>query len=105
MTGADRGPESDAGPSGVADLPEQASAVLVDALSHDLRTPLTSILGYSQLLAESLPPEQVAPEHRQALRIIQRNADRLVALADRLLCLETYVDSWEPSVPQRRHAG
>jgi len=58
----------------------------VGLVSHELRTPLTSIKGYVDLLlggeVGDLPNEQ-----REFLEIIQRNADREVALVNNLLDL------------------
>nr|WP_231126741.1 PAS domain S-box protein [Motilibacter aurantiacus] len=54
------------------------------AVAHDLKNPLTSISGYSELLFDlcggSLPPEGV-----QALDAVRRNADRMRTLIDDLL--------------------
>lgn len=56
---------------------EQARRDMVTGISHDLRTPLTSILGYLQLLEdESLSPE----ERRQYLSIIEGRAKTLQSL-------------------------
>jgi signal transduction histidine kinase len=55
---------------------------LVDTLSHDLRTPLTSIMGYARLLEPYLKDN--TPLTR-ALGAIQRNAMYLKALAENLL--------------------
>ena len=53
----------------------------VATTSHELRTPITSILGYSDLLRES---EAATPE-RDWIEIIHRNAKRLGDLVEDLL--------------------
>lgn len=54
---------------------EQKRAIA--SMSHDLRTPLTSILGYIQLAEE----EETSPEERQELlRIAKERAERLEVL-------------------------
>ena len=56
----------------------------VAVASHDLRTPLTSIVGFSSLLDqrwERLQPQ----ERREFLSAINRNANQLVGLVDDLL--------------------
>ncbi|MEQ6887283.1 HAMP domain-containing sensor histidine kinase [Halomonas sp. CS7] len=55
---------------------------LVANLSHDFRTPLTSLRGYAELL---LARDEVSPgERRRALGAILDNADRLTRLAQQL---------------------
>ena len=52
---------------------ERTKMELVTNVSHDLKTPLTSIIGYIELLSkEELPPE--AAEH---VRVLQRKSERL----------------------------
>jgi signal transduction histidine kinase len=54
----------------------------VSLVSHDLRTPLTSIVGYVDLI---LDDPSLSDEHRQYLTIVARNTDRLHRLVDDLL--------------------
>lgn len=56
---------------------------LIRTLSHDIRTPLTSILSYSQILAaeENFSPEK----QREYLELIQRKAEQIRELTDILL--------------------
>jgi signal transduction histidine kinase len=53
----------------------------VALISHDLRTPLTSITGYTELALE----EDLGDEVRGYLDVVTRNADRLLALVNDLL--------------------
>jgi signal transduction histidine kinase len=53
----------------------------VALISHDLRTPLTSITGYVELALEEELPDEV----RGYLQVVDRNADRLLALVNDLL--------------------
>ncbi|MDZ8201171.1 ATP-binding protein [Microbacterium sp. SSW1-59] len=55
----------------------------VATTSHELRTPITSILGYSELLQESEFP----PPERDWVEVIHRNAARLGDLVEDLLSL------------------
>lgn len=57
-------------------------ADFVASVSHDLRTPLTSILGFTELLAED--PE-LSEAQRDRVRVIERNARRLLHLIRDLL--------------------
>lgn len=59
----------------------QANSNLITAISHDVRTPLTALMGYLELLDdETLPPEQ-----RQGyLEICKTHAQRLKGLTDEL---------------------
>jgi signal transduction histidine kinase len=56
----------------------------VGLVSHDLRTPLTSISGYVELL-ESDETGPLNEEQRSFLAIVSRNADRLLTLVNDLL--------------------
>lgn len=50
-------------------------------LSHQLRTPLTSIVGYVDMIVD----REAAPEVRGPLRVIARNAEHLIALSSSML--------------------
>ena len=54
----------------------------VALISHDLRTPLTSIMGYLEL---TLGDEDLTDDQRHYLEIVDRNADRLLRLVNDLL--------------------
>jgi signal transduction histidine kinase len=57
----------------------------VALISHDLRTPLTSIMGYVELaLDDGLEPE-LDEERRSYLRVVARSSERLLRLVDDLL--------------------
>ncbi|MFD1318547.1 sensor histidine kinase [Loigolactobacillus zhaoyuanensis] len=58
---------------------EQNLQLSITGLSHDLRTPLTAINGYTQLLqqAENTPAQQA-----QYIEIIERSVTRLLELTD-----------------------
>ena len=58
-----------------------ANSQLLTAISHDVRTPLTALLGYLEILSD----EQNTPEERKAyLEICKSNALRLKGLTDEL---------------------
>jgi signal transduction histidine kinase len=54
----------------------------VALISHDLRTPLTSIMGYLEL---SMDDATIAADTRGYLEVVQRNSDRLLRLVNDLL--------------------
>jgi hypothetical protein len=54
--------------------------------SHDLRTPLNAMLGFSSLLLRALGP-QISPEHRQWLLQIDLSGRRMNELIDALMRL------------------
>lgn len=56
----------------------------VALISHDLRTPLTSIIGYVELSLEDVGPPLDA-ERRDYLKIVSRSSERLLRLVDDLL--------------------
>jgi signal transduction histidine kinase len=57
---------------------------LVQVVSHDLRTPLTSIMGYLELALDESEWE-LPPECRDYLHVAQRNSTRLYRLVEDLL--------------------
>jgi signal transduction histidine kinase len=63
---------------------EQFIAELLAAISHEFRTPLAAIKGYSSMLLRQ--DDQLSAEERQeGLRVIQDASERLKTLTDRLL--------------------
>lgn len=66
-----------------ADHLNQAKSQFLMSLSHEMRTPLTSILGYTDMLLE----EQWHTAHKKWLNTIRRNADRLLSIVDDVLDL------------------
>ncbi len=65
---------------------DSAKDDFVSTVSHELRTPLTSIVGSTELLTDGLAG-QLTPQQRQMILVIDRNAERLLALANDLLLL------------------
>ncbi len=63
--------------------------------SHELRTPITSILGYVEMLGES---PFLTPAERQWVGVIERNANRLAYLVEDVLTLTSLAaDSASPT--------
>ena len=56
---------------------------LLSVVSHDLRTPLTSIIGYLELALED--EDAIVGERRDFLLVAQRNSERLYRLVEDLL--------------------
>jgi signal transduction histidine kinase len=57
-------------------------------VSHDLRGPLTSVMGYAELLRATLTkPEVDVPKAQNYLDSVERNSRRIMSLADKLLDL------------------
>jgi len=82
-----RGGRSDAAPILSEDTDDRANSAFLARVSHAVRTPLTVILGFSDLLLEHPALETTLSERRNALRGIQRNANSLLHLLDDLLGL------------------
>lgn len=59
---------------------ERFKVELISNVSHDLRTPLTAILGYSELLQS----EQMSPEARKKLELLHQKAEYMDALVESL---------------------
>lgn len=65
---------------------------LVQTLAHDIRGPLTTIVGFSELLLQrELPPERV----RESLQVLVQSSRRLRDLAEALLEFSSYQGSPE----------
>jgi hypothetical protein len=63
---------------------DRLKSELLSVVSHDLRTPLTSVIGYLELLGD----EEAGPlsaEQESYLAAVRRGADRLLALVNDLL--------------------
>jgi len=68
----------------VADAATRAKSEFLSNVTHELRTPITSILGFAELLAErGCPPEEAA----QHCATIRRNGEHLLELINAVLDL------------------
>jgi signal transduction histidine kinase len=65
---------------------DRAKSDFLAAVSHDLRSPLTSIVGYAEMLGEDAK-RPLDAEQRQMLNAIDRNASRLQSLIDDVLTM------------------
>jgi PAS domain S-box-containing protein len=68
---------------------DDAKDDFVSTVSHELRTPLTSIIGSIELLEDGMAGE-LGPQQKQMIDVIERNAERLLAMANDLLTLASY---------------
>jgi signal transduction histidine kinase len=69
-------------------------AQFLAVVSHEMRTPLTSIISFSELLRGEA--DGLSPEGLRFLGIIERNADRLLGLIDDLLMLNRLEAGGQP---------
>jgi len=74
---------------------DDAKDDFVSTVSHELRTPLTSIIGSIELLEDGMAGE-LAPMQKQMVDVIERNAERLLAMANDLLTLASYESTETP---------
>lgn len=63
---------------------DRLKSEFISSVSHDLRTPLTAILGYSELLLEE-SEAPLTPFQEESLRLIMGSGQRLLRLVDDLL--------------------
>lgn len=61
-----------------------ADAAAMERLSHDIRTPLNIIIGFTELLLDNTPG-RLNGEQRQCLSEIRQAADRILAVLDTAL--------------------
>jgi len=59
----------------------QAKAIFLSRMSHEMRTPLTAIRGYAEVLQD----QSHCPTEKKSLRIIERNAERLLEMINETL--------------------
>lgn len=62
---------------------DQVREDLVATVSHEMRTPLTSIIGYLELVLDS--PDELPPSARSMLEVVHQNAYRELGLVNDLL--------------------
>jgi PAS domain S-box-containing protein len=74
---------------------DDAKDDFVSTVSHELRTPLTSIIGSIELLEDGMAGE-LEPRQKQMIDVIERNAERLLAMANDLLTLASYESAETP---------
>ena len=79
---------------------DHARQQFLASTSHELRTPVTSILGYLELLEEDL-----GGSHAAYLEILQRNGERLRDLAESLVVLSRLESGDVPRTPPGAGGG
>jgi signal transduction histidine kinase len=67
------------------EMSERARSEFMATASHELRSPLTSIKGFAELLTRGPYAASIPAREREFVEIIGRSADRLVDLVDELL--------------------
>lgn len=65
---------------------EEAKSKFIATISHELRTPMTSIKGYVELLAAGAVGKLTA-QQRQFLEVVAANAERMVGLVNNLIAV------------------
>ncbi|MEZ5729043.1 MAG: HAMP domain-containing sensor histidine kinase [Burkholderiaceae bacterium] len=66
----------------LAETANLAKSRFLTGISHEMRSPLTSILGFSQLMRRDL---SLAPAHRASVDTIHRSGEHMAGLVDGLL--------------------
>jgi len=75
---------------------------LVASVSHDLRTPITSILGYLELVLED---DDIDERNRKMVGIAHRNSERLLSLVSDLMHAASQADVQAPMTFQPYDVG
>src|SRR5262249_27371785 len=83
-------------PGPFAGRPDALPAALLTELSHELRSPLSTIVVWTHLMRRQ-PPD---PEAEQGLAAIERSAEALLLLAEQLLDLARLLQG-QPTLEQR----
>jgi|SRR5215469_2515281 len=79
---------------GATDDEQRRREEFLAVVSHEMRTPLTSIISFSELIRSEA--EGLSPEGRRYLGIIERAADRLLKLVGDVLLLDRIDDGALP---------
>jgi len=74
---------------------ERTRSEFMATASHELRSPLTSIKGFAELLTRGPHAAAIPARQREFVDIIGRSADRLVDLVNELLDVELPQDEWD----------
>lgn len=64
---------------------ERLRSELLSVASHELRTPITSVKGYTQLLLRRLPGTREAESQRRALEVMDGQLDRMAGIVEELV--------------------
>ncbi len=62
----------------------QAGSDLITSMTHDLRTPLTTLLGYMELLGNEQESANLTDEQRAYIRVCAAKAEQIKELSDKL---------------------
>ena len=81
----------------------QANSQLITAISHDVRTPLTTLMGYLDIL--SADPNLPEAQRQQYLAICQRKAENLRELTDELFAYFLVLGTPEPGAKLEEFDG
>ena len=72
---------------------EQMKDEMISAVSHEMRTPLTAMMGYTEFMLDT---EVFTDRQKEYLQIIQRESERLNELIGNFLDLQRYKSRSEP---------
>ena len=92
-------PPLDLDPAALMGEVERAKSTLLATVSHEMRTPLTSVIGYTEMLLEGMVGP-VNDEQREYLTTILGKADHLLRLITSMLDLAR-LDASPPAVDRR----
>ncbi len=68
-----------------AELASASKSEFLANMSHEIRTPMTAILGYADVLLEKDNIERAPPAHSEAVKMIRRNGQHLLAIINDIL--------------------
>jgi hypothetical protein len=71
----------------VAERASRAKSEFLSRMSHDLRTPLNAVLGFSQVLLIEDGPDALSDRHREAVETIERTGQHLLEMVEDILDL------------------
>jgi two-component system, cell cycle sensor histidine kinase PleC len=85
----------------VSEQTNQSRSAFLASMSHDLRTPLTAIIGYTDLLVMGVPERMPNATHAHVQRI-RTSARQMLSLVDELLACAR---AERGGAPEQRESG
>jgi signal transduction histidine kinase/DNA-binding response OmpR family regulator len=86
----------------MADEANQGKTAFLTTMGHEIRTPMSAVLGFADVALEQADAEQLDARDRRALGAVQRNAQALLAILNDMLDLSR-IEAGKLEIRPARH--